>query len=301
MLQFNRAANVHAQQEPPFTFKAGVDLVRVSAVAQDQRGRLVKGLSATDFEVFDDGARVDIEEFSFDLGGVTVALVFDISGSMEGRLGDAREAGTHILSWLNHPEDEAAVFSFDTRLDEIAPFAGALEELPASLSTLTPFGATSLHDAIAQTAERLDARTERRGAVIVFTDGNDNASRLTPSQVSGIASSINVPVYIFGIVPNIDNPSGGLASMSRTRISEWDALSDLAHWTGGKTVFVSSIAQRSIAAREVIDELRHQYFIGFEASAKPGWHPLVVRARDKNLQVRARSGYFAGLKSPMSH
>ena len=75
------------------------------------------------------------------------------------------------------------------------------------MSTVTPFGATSLHDAIAKMAERVGTREGRRRAVVVFTDGQDNASRLTPSEVSGIASSIDVPVYLFAAVPSIDNPS----------------------------------------------------------------------------------------------
>ena len=78
------------------------------------------------------------------------------------------------------------------------------------------------------------------------------------------------------------------------------SLSDLAAWTGGRTFVVSSIAQRSLVARQIVDELRHQYLIAFESSRTPGWHPLVVRARDKDLTVRARSGYIAGQSRPAS-
>jgi VWFA-related protein len=271
----------------------------VNAVVQDRRGRLVKGLSAEDFELFDDGMRRPIEEFRWDLGSVSAALLFDVSGSMEGRLGQARDAADHVLAWLDFEEDEAAIFSFDTRLAEMTPFTGGLRKLPPELDTMVPFGATSLHDAIAQTAERLDKR-ERRGAVIVFTDGNDTSSRLSASEVSGIASAINVPVYIFGVVPSIDNPGADRAAASSTRPGVWEALTNLAHWTGGKTYFVSTPAERSLAAREMVEELRHQYLIAFEASGRPGWHPLVVRARDRNLNVRARSGYFAGPASAPS-
>jgi len=62
----------------------------------------------------------------------------------------------------------------------------------------------------------------------------------------------------------------------------------------------SSIAERSQTARQIVDELRHQYLIAFESSGKPGWHPLEVRAKDKDLTVRARSGYFAGQSRPIS-
>ena len=90
--------------------------------------------------------------------------------------------------------DEAAIFTFDTQLDEIQPFTTDSQVLPDKLSAIQPFGATSLHDAIARTAERLVGREDRRRAVVVFTDGNDNWSRLSPADVSGIAAAIEVPV-----------------------------------------------------------------------------------------------------------
>jgi VWFA-related protein len=167
------------------------------------------------------------------------------------------------------------------------------------MTKLVPFGATSLLDAVALTAERVGAREGRRRAVIVFTDGNDNASRMKPSQVSAIASAIDVPVYIFGIVSAIDNPVSETAtSPQRSPLAR--SLSDLAAWTGGDVVVASGPSQRSVAARQIIDELRHQYLIAFESSGKPGWHPLVVRARGKDLVVRARSGYIAGQSRPNS-
>src|SRR5206468_9053164 len=127
--------------------------------------------------------------------------------SMELTMPQAREAAGHLLSWLSREEDEAAIYTFDTRLDEVTPFTSRLSLLPDKLAAVKPFGATSLHDAIARTAEKVASREGLRRAVIVFTDGKDNASKLTPGEVSGIASSIDVPVYIIGIVPSIDNPS----------------------------------------------------------------------------------------------
>src|SRR5256885_10862866 len=169
-------------QAPAATFTSGIDLVTVSAVVRDHKGRLVQNLSAHDFEILDRGELRPISDFRRDLAGVSVGLLFDVSGSMESTLPDAREAATHLLSWLE-PQDEAAVFTFDTRLDEIAPFASGLKALPDSMTRVTPFGATSLHDAIARTAERVGTREGRRRAVVVFTDGRDNSSRLTPGRV----------------------------------------------------------------------------------------------------------------------
>jgi Ca-activated chloride channel family protein len=281
------------------TFKSGLDLVQVSAVVRDRKGRLVGDLSAHDFTILDNGDSRPIANFRHDLAGVSVALLFDVSGSMEAQLVNAREAATNVLGCLD-ARDEAAVFTFDTRLDEVAPFTTGLQALPVELAAVKPFGATSLNDAIAATAQRTAARDGRRRAVLVFTDGDDNSSRLNPSDVSGIASAIDVPVYIVGIVPAIDNPSADVSTVSAGRSALVGPLSELAAWTGGHAFVVSSPADRSIVARHIIEELRHQYLIAFESSGRPGWHPLVVRTRDKDLVVRARSGYFAGQSRPIS-
>jgi Ca-activated chloride channel family protein len=288
------------QQSPVTTFKAGIDLVQVSAVVRDRKGRFVQNLSARDFQILDGGEARAISDFRHDLAGVTVALLFDVSGSMEAQLTSAREAGTHVLSWLDDDRDEAGVFTFETRLNEVAPFTPRLRALPERLETVTPFGATSLYDAIARTAEQLASREGRRRAVIVFTDGRDNASRLTPSEVSAIASAIDVPVYVFGVVAAIDDPSAASSATSTEQSPLAGPLTDLAAWTGGQVFVASGPAQRSVAARQIIDELRHQYLIAFESSGRPGWHPLVVRARGRDLFVRARSGYVAGQSRPIS-
>ncbi len=296
---------VSAQQTQPgappaATFKASVDLVRVSAVVRDRKGRFVRDLAVRDFEVLDGGERRLIQEFRHDDSAVSVALLFDVSGSMESRMGHARETAEQVLSWLNLQGDEAAVYTFDTRLEEITPFTAGLQRLPSSMNALAPFGATSLHDAVAHTAEKVATREGLRRAVVVLTDGRDTSSRLTPSDVSGIASSIDVPVYIVGIVSAIDNPSADISATTIERSALTGPLSDLAYWTGGRAFVASSIADRSQTARQIVDELRHQYLIAFESSGKPGLHPLVVRAKDKDLTVRARSGYFAGQSRPIS-
>ena len=297
--------DLSAQQQAPLgppvaAFKATVDLVQVSAVVRDQKGRFVQDLSAADFEVLDGGQVRPIADFRRESTGVSIALLFDTSGSMESRLSDAREAAGHVLSWLDE-RDEAAIFSFDTRLDQVSAFSAGRQELPERLKTLTPFGATSLHDAIAKTAQSLANREGRRRGVIVLTDGRDNASHLTPSEVSGIASAIDVPVYVVGIVRSIDNPSAQEFTSTPERSPLGGRLADLAAWTGGTVFAVSTPAERSLAAQAMLAELRNRYVIAFEANGTPGWHPLVVRTRTKELSVRARSGYMAGQSRPLSH
>jgi Ca-activated chloride channel family protein len=287
-------------QGPVATFKSSIDLVRINAVVRDKKGRFVSNLTATDFEVEDGGVPRTITEFRREEAGVSIAMLFDVSGSMEDRMKNAREAATHVLSWLKEDGDEAAIFTFDTQLIQVSPFRSGMTTLPEELSLIKPFGATSLHDAIARTAQKVASRESLRRAVVVFTDGKDNASKLTPGEVSGIASSIDVPVYVIGIVPSIDNPSAEVALNGAEHSALARALTSLAEWTGGRTFVVSTIAERSNMARQLVEELRHQYLIAFEASTLPGWHPLVVRMRDKDLTVRARSGYIAGQSRPIS-
>ena len=137
--------------------------------------------------------------------------------------------------------------------------------------------------------------------MVVFTDGRDTWSRLTPTEVSGIASAIDVPVYILGMVAGVDNPFADVGTVTAEQSALAGSLANLAHWTGGETFIVSRPAERSIVARQIVDELRQQYLMTFEASGTPGWRPLTVRARDKDHIVRARSGYIAGQSRPISH
>src|SRR5207253_9844151 len=121
-------------------------------IVRDRKGRFVADLTARDFEILDGGQARNIKDFRHDLTAVSVAILFDVSGSMEGHLKYAREAADHVLSWLDASRDEAAIFTFDTHLDEVSPFTTGLKKLPESMTGKVPFGETSLHDAIAATA-----------------------------------------------------------------------------------------------------------------------------------------------------
>ncbi|MDR1990184.1 MAG: VWA domain-containing protein [Acidobacteriaceae bacterium] len=287
--------------EPTVTFKASVDLVRISAVVRDRKGRFVQNLAKKDFQVLDGGITRPIADFRKDDSPVSVALLFDVSGSMEDHMDAARDAATRVLSLLTNSQDESAVFTFDTELREAQPFQSGVKTLPAEMSSIRPFGATSLHDAIARTAERVAKRDALRRAVVVFTDGLDNASTLTASEVSGLASGIDVPVYIIGLVLSIDNPNSDTSVTTVERSALTGSLSNLAYWTGGEVFIASSVSERSVTARQLVDELRQQYLIAFEASGLSGWHPLEVRLTNRDLTVRARSGYILGQARPITN
>ncbi|HYU79464.1 MAG TPA: VWA domain-containing protein [Vicinamibacterales bacterium] len=282
------------------SFKSGVELVTVTATVRDRRGRLVKGLTSQDFEIYDAGVRRAITNFRSDPSPVSLAILFDVSGSMRvaDRATAAKFAAYHLISWLESGRDEAALFTFDSRLHEVAPFTVDTRALQGALGEVDPFGATSLHDAIAEAARRAATRggEGRRRAVVVITDGVDTASRLTPSEVSAVASEIDVPVYVIATVLPIDHPGreGSLVGQATTP-TEAGTVEDLAMWTGGSFFYASTPSDTSQTARQVIEELREQYVIAFEPfAASRGWRPLEIRTRHKDLVVRTRSGYMAG-------
>jgi VWFA-related protein len=288
-------------QDPPVaTFRSSVEVVSVSAVVRDRKGRFVGNLQRKDFIVAEAGTPRPILDFRAQSDGpIKLALLVDISGSM--RVGsktvDAQQAARHLFGALR-PGDEAAVFSFDTGLDRVTPFTSDIPSLEAALGHVqTPFGQTSLYDAVAQVARAVAAegpgggRMPQRSAVVVLTDGIDTRSRLTSEQVATISSSIDIPVYIIALMSPIDDPrEGGTVQEELT-----GPLPTLARWTGGEMFMASAPAHASVAARQIVEELRHQYVIAFESSNRTGgWRALEVRARDRGLTVRARAGYSSG-------
>ena len=188
--------------ESQATFRSGVDLVTVSATVRDSKGRLVTNLTKQDFEVIDRGERRTINEFRSERAPLSLAILFDVSGSMDvaDRATAAKFAAFHLLNALDEGRDEAGLFAFDSRLREVAPFTVDTRALKGALGEVDPFGATSLHDAISAAAERVATRPMARRAVVVLTDGIDTSSRLSPAAVSAEAAAIDVPVYIIATV-----------------------------------------------------------------------------------------------------
>ena len=289
-----------AQEPAVAKFSSAVDVVSVTAVVRDRKGRFVSDLDRDDFTVIESGQPREILDFRAETDGpVKLAMLFDVSGSM--RLGskavDARQAARHIFSALR-PGDEAALYVFDSTLHRVSDFTSDLSTLDESLEKVdTPYGQTSLYDAVAGTARAVAAEKQgtgtlpQRRAVVVLTDGIDTRSRLTPAQVSGIASEIDVPIYVLAVMAPIDEEG----SATETRVSDVNsALGNLSRWTGGEIYTATAPAHASIAARQIVAELRHQYVLAFEASTRPGWRPLEVRSRDRGHVVRARAGYIAG-------
>jgi Ca-activated chloride channel family protein len=277
-------------------FSSGVNLVTVTAVVHDRQGRPVRNLAKDDFAVFDDGNRRAIVGFGSEPGPASVAVLVDVSGSMNvsARLASARQAVDQLLSWMEPGRDEVALFAFDTRLVEVQAFTTEPARVSLQLQTLRPYGATSLYDAIVQTSRQVVVRRGSRRAVVVVTDGIDTSSRFTQAEASSLASSVDVPVYVLAVMHRVERDLAGDRAGAATPGSR---LLDLSWWGGGQSFVVSTPADASLAARQIVGELRHQYVMAIEPGTRPGWHALNVHVRRKNVVVRARSGYVGGLVS----
>jgi VWFA-related protein len=270
---------------------------------RDSRGRVIRNLKTADFEVIDAGVRREIRDFQSGDSPVSLAVLLDISGSMSvgGNMDRAREAVGVAMANLRNRADEAALFTFDSELQEVVRFTTDLDRVRRVSLEGQPWGQTSLYDAVAQTARTVAARTNRHRAVLVITDGVDTGSLLKAPEVSAIASSIDVPVYLLTVVNPADHPGGEFAVLQTDgRVSDTATLADLARWTGGDMRIASLPAHTTAAIVDLFAEIRHQYLITFEPGERAGWHPLEIRTRKNNLIVHARSGYMAGPSRPQS-
>ena len=272
--------DVMAQDHSDAVFRSSVDLVSITAVVRDRQGRVVRSLTRDDFEVIESGESVPILDLQADDSSpATVALLVDGSGSM--RLGAAldgsRRISESVLRGLNGERDAAALFSFDTRLITLRDFTSDFHRVRRGLDELEAWGSTSLYDAIAGTAGVVGERVGTRRAMIVLTDGGDTTSAYSPETVAGIASTIDVPVYVFALGTDKTNE---LAAIARA--------------TGGELFVARSDEQIVAGIARVLDELRHQYVFAFNGSSSGGLRKVEIRTRQPKMTVTSRKWYRSG-------
>ena len=284
------------EQTPQATFKSGVALVTVSVAVRTENGRVVRDLQRADFTVIDAGQPTQIKDFYVGDSPISLAILLDISGSMAvgGNMDRAREAVAVATMNLRAESDEAALFTFDSQLQQVVEFTKDLERIRRVSLKGTPWGKTSLYDSVADTATTVSERANRHRALLVITDGVDTGSRLSAAEVSAIANSIDVPVYLLTVVTPLDHPGTEFEVTSDGRSAQTATLEDLARWTGGDMRIASTPAHTSDAIQDLFTELRYQYLISFEPGERTGWHPLEIRTRKKGLVVHARGGYMSG-------
>jgi Ca-activated chloride channel family protein len=279
--------------QPQATFKSSVDLVSVTAVIRDKKGRVVRTLTPKDIVVTDAGnPRTVVDMQADDQSPASVALLVDGSGSM--RLGTATVSSQQIcemiLANLRRDHDLAALMSFDTRLLTLREFTQEFDRIRSGLGEVEAFGSTSIYDAIAGTAAVVANRTQNRRAVVVITDGADNASSYSPEEVAWIASTIDVPIYVFAVGELNPLATAGTPSGAEQR----NALFELARATGGDYFYASSPSLVSQSTSKLLEELRHQYLIAFEPGTASGLRRIEIRARNGDFKVRSRKWYSSG-------
>jgi VWFA-related protein len=276
--------SLSAQDTP--VFKSSVEQVAVAAIVRDAKGKLITTLKAADFELIDEGQKRTLSNVWSEPSPASVAIVMDISGSMATKMALARETADTFLAGLKPGADEVAMYAFDTSLQEVRPFSTSFGAKDGAFKSTRAFGATSLWDAVAETARKISDR-QRRRAMVVITDGVDSASTLKPADVSAIASELDVPVYIV-VIRHFSEEDGGTGIPGPIR----GPLADLAAWTGGNSIALRDSPGVITATTEILSELHNQYIIAFEPGKTPGWHALILRAKKPGLFVRARSGYM---------
>jgi len=289
------AAQGLADTQPVQVFKASADVVTIQASVKDRRGRVLSGLTPEDFEIRDNGEVRQIVSLRADRNSpLSLAVLVDMSGSMrsDAKIALARQAYDSILTQLRQGQDEAAVFIFDSKLHQRTPFTSDLTTLKTALEDFDPFGTTSLYDATATAARKLASRTGTHKAILLLTDGLDTSSAMTASEVSAIASSIDVPVFVVATVPSVDERL--MQEGSDRPHAEAADLRDLSDWTGGKFVFASTVVETITTASKLVEELRQQYVLAIEAASSNEWRRLDVRVKRAAAKVKARSGYYGG-------
>ena len=279
-----------AAQEPGrATFRSAADLVSIAVVVRDGSGRLVTGLQQRDFEVFEGGTRRAITHFEQGSGSsARVALLVDSSGSMAvAPKRERAQAAADLLISGMRPDDAASVFSFDSAIRRLTSYTGDALALRSAVSSVTPFGATCLFDAIVGTAGMIQADAPRARALVLLTDGVDTSSVHSVDDAATAAAKLDTPVYVVGVGgaadARIDNAKAGQGAFT---------IAELARRTGGLSTEAASREELGVVARRILEELHHQYVLAFPAGAEPGWHGLQVAVRRGKVRARSRDGYF---------
>lgn len=265
-----------AAQQP--TFSSKLEAVRVDVLVSD-RGKVVPGLRAADFEIRDNGVPQTVDLVSFQQLPLNVILALDVSASVSGeRLEHLQGAGYTLLSRLTK-EDRAALLSFSHSIHLREGLTDNVERVRRALGLVKPIGDTALVDG-AYTAITMDPPDGGRNLVLIFSDGLDTASWLTPARVLESAKRTDMVVY----------------GVSTQGIEESKFLEDLSDLTGGTTLKVESTKDLSGTFLKILDEFRQRYLISFSPSGvtKDGWHRLDVRVKNRRVNVKARTGYQAG-------
>ena len=272
--------------------KLDTDLVTLTVTVTDPYNRLVTGLDRQHFEVFEDKVRQNIEFFNDDDVPVSMGIVFDVSGSMKGKLDRAREALREFIQ-TSHNDDDFFLVGFNQRANLLAEFSDG-DTLTNKLTLVDPRGQTALYDASYLGVEKVKQGRHNKRALLLISDGQDNSSRYSYGELRKLLKEAGVQIYCIGIV-EMAGGAGGTLDLQGQAI-----LEEIAQVTGGKAFFPRSAAELEDATTRIALELRHQYSIGYTPTnvKRDGqWHKIKVQVKPPrglpSLKVQHKEGYYA--------
>lgn len=195
------SAQVPPAQEPQsFKFRTGVELINVNATVTDQSGRFVSGLSKDDFRVFEDEQPQTVTHFSAERVPVSLGIVLDTSGSMDGeKMYAAKQALERFLFQLLDPEDEVFLYRFDNQPELVEGWTKDKRRISDVLRRIQPRGGTALYDAVVEAVQLAQQGKNKKKAVVIISDGNDTSSRTDVFAVKQLIRETEVLVYAIGI------------------------------------------------------------------------------------------------------
>jgi Ca-activated chloride channel family protein len=273
------------------TIKVDVDLVLVDATVSDPLGRMVTGLNRENFQLWEDKTEQGIEYFSDEDTALSIGLIFDATGSMSDKLSTARDAAVTFLKTGN-PEDEyfLVTFSQEPRLAE--GFTSDISRIQNRLLFTPAKGLTPLFDAVYMGLDEMKRAGNKRKALLLITDGEDNHSRYSFSNIKEFVKEQDVQIFAIGIV----NSNGELALGKTGR----QIIEDLVGVTGGRAFFPDSVYELEDICTKIAVELQNQYVLGYHSTneAKDGkWRKIRLKVSPpkgiSGLSVRGKSGYYA--------
>ena len=281
----------NAADEPILTITKRVDEVNVLFIATDRHGKFVRNLNQADFSIFDDHKPVQsILNFRRETDlPIEMGLLVDVSGSVQGRFGFEKEAATGFLQHIIRPGyDRAFVVGFNKESHLTQDFTDKVPLLSAGVQRLSNGGGTALYDAIYTACKdkllREHSEHSIRKALVILSDGEDNQSQYTRAQAIEMAQRAEVLIYA------ISTDDSGLILRGDK------VLEDLASATGGRAFFPYKMKDITHSFAAIEDELRSQYNVSYKPTdfdADGRYRSIEITAVKKDLQVRARRGYYA--------
>lgn len=267
------------------------DLVTFNVTVTDQYGRFVSGLGKNHFTVLDDKAPQEITFFSDDDAPVSLGIIFDVSGSMgRDKISRAKEALRHFVE-TSKQGDEYFLIGFNERAQLLLDRTRDSDALLEKLTFIQSKGQTAVYDACYLGVEKVQRGTHQKKALLLISDGQDNSSRYTFSELRRMLKESDVIIYSIGI----EGANDGVLGMQGQAI-----LEELASVTGGKAFFPNNAADMNDIFERIALELRHQYSIGYRPTSFTNdgkWHKLKVNIKPPrglpHLFVRSKEGYFA--------